>query len=379
MNSISKAGYQQCTRCIMDNKSDDKIVFDKEGFCNYCSYALEIQHKVYFPNEIGEQKLQELISRLKEENKGHKYDCLMGVSGGLDSSYLAYLGSVKWGLRILAVHVDDGFDTEVSKRNIERIANFPNLEMKIVKPDTEQFNELTKAYMRAGVPNLAVPQDNVLFASVYKFMKENKLRSFVSGANFALESILQVGNTHTPYDLRNLKYIHKKFGKGPLNKLALISAFHKDIDAYLLKIETPRPLDFVDYNRDRAMQALMDYCGFEYYGGKHLENDLTKFVQQYWFYHKFGVDKRTSHLSSMIASGQMTREEAQRQYELPLYDEVDMQETIQRVLDKLGMSREEFDQIMSQPGKQHKDYPTSLYLKAYPLMAKVIKKLIGRN
>lgn len=377
MNSISKAGYQQCTRCIMDNKSDDKIVFDKDGFCNYCSYALEIQDKVYFPNKLGEQKLQELIARLKEENKGHKYDCLMGISGGLDSSYLAYLGSVKWGLRILAVHVDDGFDTEVSKRNIERIANFPNLDMKIVKPDTEQFNELTKAYMRAGVPNLAVPQDNVLFAAVYEFMKKNKLRSFVSGSNYALECILQAGNTYTAYDLTNLKYIHKNFGKGSLNKLTLLSAFKKDIDAYLLKVETPTPLNLIDYNRDRAMQALMDYCGFEYYGGKHLENDLTKFVQQYWFYHKFGVDKRTSHLSSMIASGQMTREEAQRQYQLPLYDEADMQATITRVLEKLGMSREEFDKIMAQKGKQHIDYKASIYTKIRPFFVRRIKKLIG--
>ncbi|NLB31931.1 MAG: N-acetyl sugar amidotransferase, partial [Alcaligenaceae bacterium] len=234
----------------MDNKSDNTITFNEKGECNYCTYALEIKDRVYFPNEEGQEKLNTLISRLKEENKNHDYDCLMGISGGLDSSYLAYLGSVKWGLRILAVHVDDGFDTEVSKRNIERIGNFPNLDLKIVKPDTEQFNELTKAYMRAGVPNLAVPQDNVLFAAVYEFMKQNQLRSFVSGANYALECILQSGNTHTAYDLRNLKYIHKKFGNGALNKLTLLSALKKDIDAYLLKVETPTPLNFIDYNRD---------------------------------------------------------------------------------------------------------------------------------
>lgn len=371
--------YKQCTRCIMDNKSDKYITFNNKGECNYCTYALSIKNKVYYPNAEGERKLSELIKRLKEENKDHKYDCLMGISGGLDSSYLAYLGSVKWGLKILAVHVDDGFDTEISKRNIERISNFPNLDLRFVRPDTEQFTELTKAYMRAGVPNLAVPQDNVLFAGVYQFMKEHKLRAFVSGGNFALESIFQRGNTHTAYDLRNLKYIHKKFGKGSLNKLTLLSALKKDIDAYLLKIETPTPLNFIDYNRDRAMQELMEYCGFEYYGSKHLENDLTKFVQQYWFYHKFGVDKRTSHLSSMIVSGQMSREEAQQQYEMPLYDESDMDQTIDRVLDKLGMSREEFDLIMSQSGKQHTDYPTSLYLKTYPYAAKVIKTIIGRK
>lgn len=376
---MSESQYKQCTRCIMENKSDNTIKFNEKGECNYCTHALEIKDKVYFPNEEGQKRLSALIYKLKKDNKKHNYDCLMGISGGLDSSYLAYLGSVKWRLRILAVHVDDGFDTEISKRNIERISDFPNLDLKIVKPDTEQFNELTKSYMRAGVPNLAVPQDNVLFAAVYEFMKKNKLRSFVSGANYALECILQAGNTHTAYDLKNLKYIHNRFGEGALNKLTLLSELKKDIDVYLLKIETLAPLNFIDYNRDRAMQELMDYCGFEYYGSKHLENDLTKFVQQYWFYHKFGVDKRTSHLSSMIASSQMTREEALRQYAMPLYDEEDMQATITRVLEKLGMSREEFDKIMAAPGYQHTDYPTSFYLKAYPYMAKVIKKLIGRE
>ena len=370
--------YQQCTRCIMDNKSDRNISFSKNGFCNYCTEALKNIDKIYFPNIVGEEKLQALLTRLKEENTNNAYDCVMGISGGLDSSYLAYLGAVKWGLRILAVHIDDGFDTEISKRNIERISNFPNIDLRIIKPDVKQFNELTKAYMRAGVPNLAVPQDNVLFASLYKFLKDNNLRTFLSGGNFSLESILQKGNTHDAYDLRNLKYIHKKFGKGSIGKLTTLSALKKDIDAYILKIESLRPLDLIDYNRDKAMNDLKDYCGFEYYGSKHLENELTKFIQQYWFYKKFNVDKRTSHLSSMIISGQMTRSEALKQYELPLYTDTDMEVTIKNVLNKLGMSQTEFDKIMSEKPHQHSDYPVSTYLKVKPLLAK-IKKVISKG
>lgn len=371
--------YQQCTRCIMDNRSDKTINFDSAGCCNYCTYSLAVKERVYFPGPEGQHKLETLISKLKVENRNREYDCLMGISGGLDSSYLAYLGAVKWGLRILAVHVDDGFDTEISIRNIERIAGFPNLNLKIVRPDQKQYNELVKAYMRAQVPNLAVPQDNVLFANIYRFMRENKLRTFLSGSNFALESILQTGNTHTPYDLRNLNYIHRKFGHDRIDKLSLISAFRRDIDAYLLGIKTIVPLNYVDYNRDKAMKDLIDYCGFEYYGGKHLENYLTKFIQQYWFFHKFNVDKRTSHLSSMVISGQMTREEAQRQYDMPLYDEKDMQETIKRVLGQLTMNQSEFNEIMLEAGRQHTDYLTSLYLKFYPIMARVAKKIIRRT
>ena len=371
--------YIQCSRCIMDNRSDNTITFDENGYCNYCTSALQNIDKVYFPNEIGKQKLDLFLSKLKEENKNKQYDCVMGISGGLDSSYLAYLGSFKWGLRILAIHVDDGFDTEISQRNIDRISKFPNVDLRIIKPDAKQYNELIKAYMRAGVPNLAVPQDNVLFACVYKFMKEHKLSSFLSGGNFALESILQVGNTHTAYDLRNLKYIHKKFGNGPIDKLTFISAFQKNIDTYLLNIKTITLLNYIDYNREQAINELMEYCGFEYYGSKHLENDLTKFIQQYWFYKKFNVDKRTSHLSSMIVSGQMSREEALRQYQLPLYDENEMQKTILYILNKIGMSQNEFDQIMAQDGKQHDLYPTSIYLKGYPYFARIIKKLVGKN
>lgn len=371
--------YQQCTRCIMDNKSDDAIFFDEKGFCNYCTGALNDKDTVYFPNAEGEKKLQSLLLRLKDENKNHKYDCVMGISGGLDSSYLAYLGAVKWGLRVLAVHVDDGFDTDVSKENIERISKFPNFDLRIIKPDSKQFHELTKAYMRAGVPNLAVPQDNVLFACVYKFMQDNKLKTFLSGGNFALECILQQGNTHDAYDLRNLKYIHKRFGEGSINKLTMLSAVKRDIDAYVLKVESLRPLNYIDYNRDQAMQELSDYCGFEYYGSKHLENDLTKFIQQYWFYHKFNVDKRTSHLSSMIVSGQMTRAEAQRQYELPLYDEADMENTITNVISQLGMSRMEFDKIMAEKPYQHDDYPTSLYLQCKPFFGRIIKTFTKKS
>ncbi|MGG4605774.1 N-acetyl sugar amidotransferase [Paenalcaligenes sp. Me131] len=367
--------YKQCTRCIMDNQSDNTITFDDSGCCNYCTTALELKNKVYFPNSIGQEKLEKLLSALKTKNKDNKYDCIMGISGGLDSSYLAYLGSVKWNLRILAVHVDDGFNTEISERNIDRIGQFPNFDLHIIKPDPYQYNELIKAYIRAGVPNLAAPQDNVLFACIYKFMKESKINTFLSGANYALECILQRGNTHTAYDLTNLKAINNKFGHAKIDKLPLISSFSRDLNSYLLNIKTIRPLDLIDYNKNSAMQSLIDYCGFEYYGSKHLENELTKFIQQYWFYKKFNVDKRTSHLSSMIVSGQITREDALKQYAIDLYEDEDMENTISAVLKRLNMSREELDTIINSESKQHTDYPVSNYLKIHPYLYTFFKKI----
>jgi len=359
----------------MDNKSDPFITFDEKGYCNYCKRALSQIGKIYFPNEEGEKRLQALIARLKRENKDKKYDCIMGLSGGLDSSYLAYLGAVKWGLRILAVHVDDGFDTEIAENNLKKLCEKAGIELIVVKPDTEQYNDLICAFIRAGVPNVAVPQDNILFANLYLYAKKYRIRHFLSGGNFALESILQKGNTYTVYDVVNIKDIHKKFGKKPINKLHFLSEYQRIANRIVLRIQELRPLNYIDYNKTRAIKELEEFCGFKYYGGKHYENLLTKVIQVYWFYHKFGVDKRTSHLSSLIVSGQITREEALEELSKPLYDEIEMQKELNEVLKRLGMSREEFDEIMKQPPRQHTDYKTSKFELIKPTLAK-IKNLI---
>ena len=368
-----KKEYQICTRCVMDNRSDNTIKFDSNGHCNYCSCALSQLGSVYLPGSEGENIINELIQGLKYKNKNKEYDCIMGISGGLDSSYLAYLGAAKWGLRILAVHVDDGYDTEISKRNIKKLCEKANINLITIQPDAKQFNELTRAYLFAGVPNIAAPQDNVLFACIYKFIKEKKIKTFLSGGNFALECILQRGNTHDAMDTRNIKDINKKFGREKIDKLPLISNFNKDIDSFLLNIESPRPLNYIDYNRDRALKELHDFCGFEYYGSKHLENTLTKFIQLYWFYHKFNVDKRKSHLSSMIVSGQMTREKALEILKEPLYDKEEMENEIELILEKLDLTKEKFDFIMKEEPKQHTDYNTSIYRTIRDSIKRIVK------
>jgi len=350
--------YKRCTKCVMDNVADDTITFDANGVCNYYNEAVSSIGKVYFPNEEGEHRLNDLIDKLKKDGEGKDYDCLMGISGGLDSSYLAYLGAVKWGLRILAVHVDDGFDTDLAKSNIASLCKACKIDLKTIAPDAEQFNDLTRAYFLAEVPNVAVPQDNILFACLYKYAKKYGVKYFLSGGNFALECILQRGNTYTCYDVVNIKAIHKQFGRKPMNKLPFLSQTGRDLDSYIYCIKSLRPLNYIDYNRERAINELKDFCGFTYYDAKHLENTLTKVIQLYWFYHKFGVDKRKSHLSSMIASGQMTREEALKELEKPMYDKVQMEKDLQDVLSKLELDRTVFDELVNRPGKQHSEYAT---------------------
>ncbi len=355
-NSVQKGDQARtCTRCIMTNSSDKMILFDENGQCSYCTKAYDNIDKRYFPNQEGKKRLNNLLEKVKESGKGKKYDCIMGLSGGLDSSYLAYLG-YKWGLRVLAIHIDDGFDTEISKSNLQKLIAATKFDYEVIKPDAAQFNDLTLAYMKAGVPNIAIPQDNVLFAFIYKKVREYGIKYFLSGNNFALECILQRGNTHDAMDIENLMDIHNIFGKESVDKLEFLSSKQMTSDKEALGIETTMPLDYIDYNRDRAFRELKEFCGFEYYGRKHLENILTAFIQLYWFPKKFGVDKRTSHLSSMIVSGQMTREEALEELKEPLYSEEMMGKYIAVIKNKLLISDQEFEEIMAAPSCQHNQY-----------------------
>lgn len=348
--------YQRCTRCVMDNVSDNTIQFDSDGICNYCKDALAIKDKVYFPNEVGQKKLQAMVEQIKRSATGKKYDCIIGLSGGLDSSYLTLL-AYRLQLRALIVHIDDGYDTDISKANIQKIIQKTGFDYKVVTPDAEQFNSLTLAFMKAGVPNIAIPQDNVLFAFLYKQVREYKIKYLLSGLNFALESILQVGNTHVNTDVIHIRAIHKQFSNRKVDKLSFISTNRKLIDRYLFGLTTVTPLNYIDYNRNRAFDELAEFCGFEYYGRKHLENKFTAFVQLKWFPEKFGVDKRTSHLSSMIVSGQMNREEALKELEKPLCDEVQMNDYLVQIKTGLQISDEEFEELMKAPTHSHNEYP----------------------
>lgn len=378
--------FQRCTRCVMDNVSDSEIIFDSQGICNYCTEAISEIGKTYFPNEEGKTKLEELLCSIKKNGEGKKYDCIMGLSGGLDSSYLAYLG-YKWGLRVLAVHIDDGYDTEISKNNIKKLVSTTGFDYEIITPDSKQYNSLLLAFMKAGVPDIAMPQDNILFAFLYSKMKEYGINFFLSGGNFALESILQKGNGHNAYDVINIKSINKKFGNAPIDKLKFISSNQKITDNIFLHIQSPRPLNYIDYNRDRAFKELKDFCDFEYYGSKHLENILTAFIQLVWLPQKFGVDKRTSHLSSMIVSGQLAREEALRLLDAPLYDETQMQGYIELIKKNLGITTEEFNKLMAAPVHTHEEYAVENNALTFKLMSvlnsthylahKLLRKVIG--
>ncbi|TAL67203.1 MAG: N-acetyl sugar amidotransferase [Bacteroidetes bacterium] len=373
---VDRKKVQVCTRCVMDNISDSTIIFEADGTCNYCNDALKAIDTVYFPDESGKRTLEAMIDRIRKEGKGKQYDCLMGISGGLDSSYVAYLGH-KYGLRVLLLHIDDGFDSKVTTENISRICNTFKLDLIVERPDEAQFNDLVRAFILAGVPDICLLQDSVLFSILYRTAVKNKIGYFLSGFNFSLESITQSGMDYT--DRLHIRDIHRKFGQVPwTGKLKLFSIFDKRIKyGFFHNIKSFKPLFFLDFNAGRAFSELNEACGYEFYGNKHCESTLIKFLQVYYLPFKFNIDKRKSHYSSMIVSGQLTRKEAMEKLKEPQFDDLIFNQEIDFVLNKIGMTKDDFDRIMSEPPRLHSDYRTSYVNKMTATILKMRKKLLG--
>lgn len=369
--------YQRCIRCVMDNASDKSIVFDEQGHCNYCSGVLKRKSSEYFPNEEGKKKLDAIMMKIKDEGKEKKYDCLVGVSGGVDSSYIIYLGHL-YGLRMLAVHIDDGLDTEIAKKNIIDLCTVAKVELINITPDKEQYADLLLAFIKASVPNLAMPQDNILLKELHEIIRKHHIKYSLNGANFAHEAILERFDEVNANDKRHIKYIHGKFGTKPMDNLKLQSLFESYIfRRYLSPIISIRPLDYIDYNLEKTLSDLKNFSGYTYYGGKHYESILTRFLQCYYLPVKYGFDKRKSHFSSLIVSGQMTREEAIQKLEQSPYVSEDLLEYDKNVLAEfMGISLQEFHQLIALPPKLHTDYPYSLWNKFAPL-ARKFRRYLG--
>lgn len=373
---VSKQNIQICSRCVMDNISDLTIRFEADGTCNYCNDALKAKDSIYFPDESGKKTLEEMITRIKRDGEGKNYDCLMGVSGGLDSSYVALLGH-KYGLRVLLLHIDDGFDTAITTENIKRISTTFNFDLVTERPDEAQFNDLVRAFILAGVPDITVLQDSVLFSILYRTAVKYKIGYFLSGFNFSLESITQSGMDYT--DRVHIRDIHRKFGQVPWNgRLKLFSIFDKRIKyGFFHNIKSFKPLFFLDFNARKAFDELHEICGYEYYGNKHCESTLIKFLQVYYLPIKFKIDKRKSHYSSMIVSGQMTREEAIEKLKEPQFEDLIINQEIDFVLNKIGLNTDDFEKIMDEPPKQHSDYRTSSVNKITGKILEIRKKSLG--
>lgn len=349
---MKKREYQVCTNCIMDT-TDEEITFDEKGVCNHCLKFETVLKKNWFPNEEGRKKLDSIVEKIKNDGKNKKYDCVIGLSGGVDSSYLAFiLKKLYPKLRILAIHIDGGWNSELAVHNIENIVKILDIDLYTGVVPWEEMKDLQLAFFKSQLANQDTPQDHAFFATLYDVTNKNDIKYFLSGGNLATESILPTSWGHDANDSTLLKFVHKKFGTIKLSKYKTFSFFKRKIYyPYIKKFKIVRPLDFLPYNKDEAKEVIIKELNWRDYGGKHHESKFTKFFQAYWLPKKFGFDKRKAHLSSLIVSGQMTRVEALKELEQKIYSEKEAKEDMEYISKKLGISLEEFEDIMNQPNK----------------------------
>ncbi len=340
--------YQICTRCIMDT-SDEEITFNSNGECNHCNNFNNITRKEWYPNEEGKKRWAVIADQIRATGKGQQYDCIIGLSGGVDSSYLA-LKVKEIGLKPLVVHVDAGWNSELAVANIEKIVNYCDFDLYTHVVDWEEIRDLQLAFMRSGVANQDVPQDHAFFSNLYRFAIKNKIRYVLSGGNIATESIFPSSWHGSAMDAINLKAIHRKYGQKPLKTYKTISFFNYYLwYPFVKKMIAVRPLNYMPFDKEMAIQELQQTIGWRSYGRKHGESLYTKLFQNYYLPERFGYDKRRPHLSSLIMSEQTTRGKAILEIKKPLYDQQELEDDIVFFCKKLRISREVFDDLLKAP------------------------------
>lgn len=338
--------------------SDPDIRFDEAGVCNHCRDFDARWRETWLPDERGEARLAALLKNIRETGRGRRYDCAIGLSGGADSSFVT-LKAFEWGLRPLVVHVDTGWNSQEAVANIERLTKCCGFELHTHVVDWAEMRDLQLAYLKSGVPNQDVPQDHAIFASLYSFCVANGISRVISGGNIATEGIFPESWHADNMDLVNLRAIHRRFGIGRLRRFPQIGMLTRYvINPYLRGFRTLAPLNFMPYDRDRVVGELQEACGWQPYGRKHGESRFTKLFQNHFLPTRYGFDKRRPHLSSMIASGQITREEAIRRLNEPLYDPVELEADIAFLCNKLGISRSDFDEFIMAPHRHHTEFAT---------------------
>ncbi|MDC9823045.1 N-acetyl sugar amidotransferase [Devosia sp. ZB163] len=346
--------YQVCTRCVMDT-SDPQITFDEEGVCSHChKFEVETRRR-WFPNAEGERLWAEKLDEIKAAGRAKEYDCIIGLSGGVDSSYLA-LRAKEWGLRPLVVHVDAGWNSELAVSNVETIVKACGYDLHTIVIDWEEMRDLQLSYLKSGVSNQDVPQDHAFFASLYRYAVRNNVNYVMSGGNIATEGIFPDSWHGSAMDAINLKAIHRRFGTRALKAYPTVSFLEYYLTyPFVHGMRTVRPLNFMKYDKQQAVDTLVS-IGWRPYGRKHGESRFTKLFQNYYLPERFGYDKRRPHLSSLIVSGQISRDEAAESLEEHLYAAKDLDSDLAYFCKKLGISRDDFARYMAGPKRSYSDF-----------------------
>ncbi len=376
---LHKHPHQECVRCVMDT-SDPWISFNDEGICNHCQ-AYDSYIKTIGTPEDRERKLTNMVEQMKVRGKGKEYDCIMGLSGGVDSSYLAWFAVKKLGLRPLVVHVDTGWNSELAVSNIQNIVQRLKLDMHTLVINWPEIRDLQRAYFLSGIANLDVPQDHAFIASLYREARKFGIKDILNGGNMQTESILPNAWGYDASDAVSLKAIHKKFGLLKLKDYPTMSPLRRYVYyPFILGLRKHRPLEWIDYSKDVAKKLLIEELGWRDYGGKHYESVFTKFFQAHYLPTKFGYDKRLAHYASLIVSGQITKDQAKSELLNPLYNPKELEADKSFWIKKLGISDIQYENIMNNKPSNYTDFDNgeSLgdFLNASLLKAAKIKRVI---
>ena len=356
--------------------TDSNIIFDEHGICDHCNTFKREIKPFWQTNENGKLQLEEIVLKIKKESKGKDFDCLMGMSGGIDSSFLLYKMVTEFGLRPLVFHVDAGWNSQIAVNNIERLVDGLGLDLYTEVINWEEMKDLQLSFIKSGVPHIDVPQDHAFFATMYKFASKYKIKTILTGGNYSTECIRNpLEWMYYQSDSIQLRDIHKIYGTGKLKDYPVTNIlWHKIWLPYIKGIKLIRPLDFIPYNKDEAMQILVDKFGYQKYPQKHFESRFTRFYEGYWLPQRFGYDTRKVQYSSLILTNQMTREEALENLKIQPYTQDQVNEDFEYVSNKLGITKEELWGYFNAPKKTYRDYKSQQLI--YNIGAKYLK-LIG--
>jgi N-acetyl sugar amidotransferase len=353
--------YQMCTRTVMDT-TDPEITFDDEGISNHWYEYRDLCETRLPTPECAERERARLVQLMRAAGRGKAYDCVLGLSGGVDSSYLAHL-AVQLGLRPLVVHFDNGWNSELAVHNIELLVKGLHLDLQTFVMDWPEFRDLQRAYFKASVVDLEVPTDHMILGALYQITRQHGLKFILSGTNIVTEAILPRRWYFPKFDLVNLRDIHKHYGTLPVRKLPALGFWQMTYYSRLRGIKSVELLNLIEYDKHAAKALLTERYGWRDYGGKHYESVFTRFYQGYILPHKFNIDKRKAHLSNLICSGQMTRAEALEELRLEPYPVALQVEDKRYVAKKLGFSEAEFDEILRLPNRRHEEFATDARLR----------------
>lgn len=366
--------YQICANCVMDT-SDSQISFDDAGVCDHCrGFDLHVRPN-WHPDAIGERKFAAVAEKIKREGRGQDFDCILGMSGGLDSSYLLHKAVKDFGLRPLVFHVDGGWNTDIAVSNIQALIEGLGLDLYTEVINWNEMRDFQLAFFKSGVPHIDIPQDHAFVATLYNFADKHKIKYILNGGNISTECVRNpLEWLYYGTDMPQLNDIRRKFGTVPMRTYPFSSVLrHKFYLRYIRGVQVVKPLDWMPYTKQMASKTLSETYGWKPYPQKHFESRFTRFYEGYWLPERFGYDTRRVQFSSLILTGQMKREDALEQLRKPAYDPATIEHEFDYVARKLGISSDELRSYFTMPRKTYANYRNQRWL--FDLGAKVLQRI----